>query len=215
MAVEQVKGKEQRSVHLVSSAGGVAEKLCDGCGWLAGWSSDGERLVLHPETDSIATLALADRKLDTVVRGAGYNLHAAALSPDDRWIAFHARSRSGLRQVFLAPHRPAETVEEKEWIPITPPGVWEGMARWQADGRALYFCSERDGFRCIWKQPLGGDKRPAGDAVAVAHFHSARRSLKNIPAQWFNLSVLRDALVLNLRETKANIWLARPHEASR
>jgi hypothetical protein len=50
-------------------------------------------------------------------------------------------------------------------------------------------------------------KRPQGDPFAVYHFHSARRSMMNVPFYPLDLSVARDKLVFNLSERTSNIWM--------
>ena len=66
------------------------------------------------------------------------------------------------------------------------------------------------GFRCVWARNLDpATRRPAGEAFAVAHFHSARRSLKRTPgaAGMIGLSVAPGRLVLAFGELTGNIWL--------
>ena len=83
-------------------------------------------------------------------------------------------------------------------------------AEWSPDGNMLYFLSERDSFRCIWAQRLDPvTKRPTGDAFAVRHFHTSRRSLTTIgdPVN-LGLSVAIDKLIFSMVERTGNIWMA-------
>jgi hypothetical protein len=55
----------------------------------------------------------------------------------------------------------------------------------EPDGNALYYASERDGYRCLWVQRLdAATKRPVGEAQVLQHFHDARASLKDIQARF-------------------------------
>jgi hypothetical protein len=109
--------------------------------------------------------------------------------------------------VAIARFTPGRETPESEWIPI---GDGKGMDRrpaWSPDGNLLYFTSERDGFRCIWAQRLNRDKKPAGAPFVVEHFHTARRSLFNVPTVGeLGLDVIRDRIVLSFGEMTGNIW---------
>ena len=81
---------------------------------------------------------------------------------------------------------------------------------WSPDGNLLYFLSDRDGFRCIWAQPLdAGSKRPDGEAKSVLHFHGRRRSLRGVGnrVSAIKLSVAGGRLVFALGELTGNIWM--------
>jgi hypothetical protein len=93
---------------------------------------------------------------------------------------------------------------------VTDGSKLERDPAWSADGRFLYYLSERDGFRCIWARPLDpSTKRPSGEAFAVRHFHSARFSLRHVGSQGFltGLSAGEGALVFSMGELKGNVWL--------
>jgi eukaryotic-like serine/threonine-protein kinase len=77
------------------------------------------------------------------------------------------------------------------------------------DGGTIYFVSERDGFRCIWAQPLDSvTKQLAGSPVAIYHSHNARRSLLNVPTSVFSIAVANDKVVFDMGESTGNIWAA-------
>ena len=81
---------------------------------------------------------------------------------------------------------------------------------WSPDGRLLYFLSHRDGFRCVWAQPLDFEtKHPVGSPISVLHIHSARRSLLNWRSSGeMGMSLTPDALVFSLLDITGNIWMA-------
>ena len=95
-------------------------------------------------------------------------------------------------------------------IPITDGKEMDLKSYWSPDGNLLYFLSDRDGFRCIWAQPLdAGNERPDGEAKSVLHFHGGRRSLRGVGnrVSAIRLSVARDQLVFALGELTGNIWM--------
>jgi Tol biopolymer transport system component len=106
------------------------------------------------------------------------NEYFAAAAPDGRGIALTARAnafgqwwrngRSHLdeAEVWLARERQTPAYE-----PVTGGGAKEMWPMWAADGRALYFVSDRSGAQNIWRRDLG-----PGSAAArpVTTFKSGR-----------------------------------------
>ncbi len=198
----------------IPTAGGTAEKLCDRCGTAMGASSDGREVLYEPpENEDVlmydsgrrATVKLAARASGDLI------LSSARFSPDGKWVAFHAlRNATNSAQIWIAPTGPGLPTPQAEWIAVTDGAKLERDPAWSADGRFLYYVSERDGFRCIWARPLNpATKQPSGEAFAVRHFHSARFSLRHVGSQGFltGLSAGEGALVFSMGELKGNVWL--------
>jgi eukaryotic-like serine/threonine-protein kinase len=198
----------------MAANGGAAETLCPKCGEVMGASTDGRLTVYEPlqnedvlmyDTDARATVTLATRPRPDII------LSSTRLSRDGKWVAFHAlRNATSTAQVWVAPTGPERPALPDSWIPVTAGEALERDPAWSADGRFLYYISERDGFRCVWARQLdGATKRPVGDAFAVRHFHAARFSLKQVGSRGFltGLSVGEGGLVFAMGELKANVWL--------
>jgi hypothetical protein len=105
---------------------------------------------------------------------------------------------------------------EADWIPVTSGSNIDAYVSWSPDGSLLYFLSDRDGFRCIWAQPLNPiSKRPVGKAFAVQHFHRARQSLMRLDrGDVIGVSVARGKLVFALGELSGNVWLSETKRGS-
>jgi Tol biopolymer transport system component len=198
----------------IPSAGGAAEKLCDHCGTTMGASSDGSQILYEPpENEDVLLYDVARRStLKLALRpSADLILSSSRFSRDGKWVAFHAlRNATNSAQIWIAPTGGAVPVPQSEWIAVTDGAKLERDPAWSADGRFLYFVSERDGFRCLWARPLNPiSKKPAGEAFPVRHFHSARFSLRHVGSQGFltGLSAGEGALVFSMGELKANVWL--------
>ena len=198
----------------IPSSGGTVEKLCEHCGEAMGASTGGREVLYEPlENEDVlmydagrrATVKLALRASPDLI------LSSSRFSRDGKWVAFHAlRNATNSAQIWIAPSGPRLPVPQAEWIPITDGSKLERDPAWSADGRFLYFVSERDGFRCIWARPLDPlTKQPSGEAFAVRHFHSGRLSLRHVGSRGFltGLSAGEGALVFALGELKANVWL--------
>jgi tricorn protease-like protein len=198
----------------IPSAGGTSEKLCDRCGTAMGASTDGRQAAFEPaENEDVlmydfarrATVKLALRPSPDLI------LSSSRFSRDGKWVAFHAlRNATNTAQVWIAPTGAEIPAPQSKWIAVTDGSKLERDPAWSADGRFLYFLSERDGFRCIWARPLDpATKRPTGEAFAVRHFHSARFSLRHVGSQGFRtgLSAGEGALVFSMGELKGNVWM--------
>ena len=198
----------------IPSAGGIAETLCGGCGTTMGASTDGREILYEPpenedvlmyDTARRSTVKLALRPSPDLI------LSGSRFSPDGKWVAFHAlRNATNTAQIWIAPIGPVLPVPQSEWIAVTDGSKLERDPAWSADGRFLYFISERDGFRCIWARQLNAlTKKPSGEAFAVHHFHSARFSLRHFGSQGYltGLSAGKGALVFSMGELKGDVWL--------
>jgi Tol biopolymer transport system component len=201
---------EGTSILVAPAAGGTAARVCSGCGRVWDWSRDGKRIlyVAPGSPNAAGELTLASGAKRILLKHDRYDLASTQLSPDDRWIAFHAIRGPTQRQVFIASY----DAPGADWIPVTDGSGLDRNAVWSPDGNLLYFISERDGFRCIWAQRLDpASKRPSGAAFPITHFHSARRSLFPLgDVGAIGLSAAPDRLVFSLSEETGNIWLARP-----
>jgi eukaryotic-like serine/threonine-protein kinase len=204
----------------VASTGGTAQKLCDRCGTVTGVSDDGRAVLFEPMQDEDVMLydpshpvpvKLAMRPNPDLLFSGG------RFSRDGKWIAFHAlRNATNTGQIWIAPASPSAAPSQSNWIAVTDGSWLERDPAWSADGRFVYFISERDGFRCIWAQPLNlATKQRAGSAFAVRHFHSARFSLRYVGSSGFltgigaglSSSHTAGSLIFSVGELKANVWL--------
>ena len=201
-------------VFSLPSAGGAVNGACERCGTLMGLSSDGREVTTEPEEQEDLILfdsarresvKLALRKRpDDILSGGQF-------SPDGKWVAFHSiYNHNSTAQVWVVPAGGTRPVPQGQWIAVTDGSSLERDPCWAPGGNLLYFLSGRDGFHCIWARRLDpGTKAPSGEAFAVQHFHTARRSLQRL-AFWGYLtgpSVGVGRMVFALGELTGNIWM--------
>jgi Tol biopolymer transport system component/tRNA A-37 threonylcarbamoyl transferase component Bud32 len=204
---------QKELVHVVPATGGVPEKVCDDCGFLWSWSADSRRILFAAPGADSQTLVVSAIDPATATKASflghpRYTLVQPHLSPDDRWILVGAQRNPGRAQILVVRRTGDVTPPEKEWIPVTDGTMFDDKPRWAPDGNLIYFTSDRDGFRCFWAQRLDPlTKHPAGAALPVYHFHSARRSLLNAGVLRLETAVARDKIVFNLGEITGNIWM--------
>jgi Tol biopolymer transport system component/predicted Ser/Thr protein kinase len=155
-----------------------------------------------------------DGKAETTVLDFGSEFVLdAGVSPDERWVGVSSGLPDGhvtLRVFPLA----SPPVSPEKGIEITDRASWSGSPRWSADGRLLYYLSDRDGFNCVWAVPIDPRTgRPSGVAFAVLHAH--RNNMKmTMPAKiGYAIDVSAQRLVLNASELSGEIYtglLERP-----
>jgi Tol biopolymer transport system component len=197
---------------MVASSGGPLEKLCENYGnqMLLNWSPSGTELLYYwGQPIRFGLLSVVSGKSRVVLQHPTYELHRGIISPDQRWIAFHVPFGQTRSSVFLAPLRQPPP-PESDWIRVTEGSGMDCWPFWSPDGRLLYFISHRDGFRCVWAQPLNFEaKQPVGLPIDVLHIHSARRSLFGWESSGeLGMSLTHNQLVFSMREITGNIWMA-------
>ena len=201
---------------------GRVEKLCEHCGSVSDWSPSGNFLVGYFRSRAAEAAGLNAAVTLTDLRSGKSRIIFAnqpdwRFSPDERWLAFHNSSRGGVdrRQVFVAPFPAKGQIREEQLIPITDGSDNSFRAAWSGGGELVYYISDRDGYRCIYAQPVDPKtKRPEGPAREVYHQHSARLSMRPIGNSGdLGLSVARDKIAVAMAETTSEIWIMEPNDA--
>ena len=200
------------SIHVISTSGGGLERACDSCTTSFGdWSADGKTMLhLRDQPRRVAVLDVASGRSTDILQHARYNLYVPRFAPDGQWITFVAQTGPENRRLYAARFRGEAVIPSPEWIPLTDGRFSDDKPTLSPDGNLLYYTSNRDGFMCLWAQPLEpGTKLPVGPAFPVHHFHSTWRSISNVPLNWLGVSVARDRVVFNQGERTGNIWMAK------
>jgi hypothetical protein len=173
------------------------------------WSRNGD-WILTERGSSIRVIHVPTKKFSDVLEKSPLQLWQPRLSPDERAVAFVMRSSDLESTLAIARFAFDRPVPSSEWVTVSSGGN-DDKPRWSADGRTLYFISERDGFRCIWGRRVDSQAlKPVGDAFAVHHFHRARRSIKDLPLNAFSTWIAGHELFFIQAEQTANLWLMEP-----
>jgi eukaryotic-like serine/threonine-protein kinase len=199
------------AIYVRPFAGGLGKPLCADCGLPRSWTPDG-RFLLYDRGDPAATevLEVATKKQSPILRADGFGLDSARISPDGKWVAFHATG--GEARLLIAPFHGDQVIPQSEWIGLTKDDS-AGLPTWSADGNALYFTSGRAGSSDIWMQRLEpATKRPAGEAQPVRRFPFMRHSIQLMDSKERRLAATRDRLVFPMSELGGSVWLMEPHK---
>jgi hypothetical protein len=197
-----------------ASPANMSHLVCDDCHGIWDVTSDGKWSLTPRNGDhAIRVREAATGRTFEYLQAPDSNIGRLRLSPDDRWVTLTNRA-GGFVQVVVAPFRPGsivDQVDQKEWIPITDGNAVANAPAWSPDGRVIYYLGDTDGSVCVWGRRIDpATGRPVGDAVAVGHFHEARRSLSRLTLPLRGLGVARNRLVVSVVESTGSVWLSRP-----
>ena len=199
------------AIYAVGTSGGSPEPLCQKCNvFVWDWSADRRRLLVWGPRKPWVAATVVDRATNAArvfFERPNVDLYNFELSPDGRWVVFHANAAAGNR-IYVAPFDGEQPPPEDRWVPITDGTTLEDKTHWSPDGGWIYALSNRDGFFCVWAYPIEPRmKAPLGPPVAVFHAHGARLSLRNANLVSQQLSVARDKVIFNQGEITGNIWM--------
>jgi serine/threonine protein kinase/Tol biopolymer transport system component len=209
---EKIALAVQSGIVTAPLGGGAAEPVCPGGKRPLSWSPDGATLLVDPGAVRAEALICnpTTSQSTPLLRLPDKSIHSAQFSRDGRWIAFHVATSPVTRRVYVVRYQGPRLHPENEWIAVSDGRAMDREPRWSPGGDMLYFLSTRDGYNCIWAQRLDRETRRAvGEAVAILHLHTGRRSLITADTGPIGLSVTPDHIVFSMPERTANIWMTR------
>jgi Tol biopolymer transport system component len=178
------------------------------------WSRDGRTLVgacrfsgSDRYSSCVVPVSTAGGASDAGVRVIGSdptrNLFNQRFSPDQRWIAFlaHDLLYSSTSTVYVMPNGGGS------WRAITDGRSFDDKPRWGADGKVLYFVSDRSGTPNVWGRRFDTSTgTPVGDPFVVTAFHSAQFQLTSRTVQ-MDIAVTATHLLLPMSEGRSDLWM--------
>jgi Tol biopolymer transport system component len=174
------------------------------------WSKDDSKILggcIAPSTRrfSVCTLSAQTNSQPEVLASAeDREFFSPHYSPNQRWIRVVERAaprgRDWTAAITVIPARggPHIRITDGQWNDEKP--------RWSADGRAIYFVSNRAGFLNVWGRRFDPDAgKPEGDVFQVTRFESPDR---RIPTDLglVEISVSGNRIFLPVTELTATIW---------
>ncbi len=192
------------TIYLTDVATRKKEALCSGCADPQ-WSPDGKWVFARRLDESLVLLTPGGDRYQNIL-GDSSQTGSIRFSADGKWIAFvfydDLPGRRG--RIYAASFQGAARIPRATWIPVTNDEGYYGPAGWSPDGQVIYYSSKQDGYRCIYAQRISlSRKQSMGRPIVIYHAHG-QPSISDV----FKLYVARDKLVVEIRDNKANIWLA-------
>ena len=211
--VYTVSAGEGWEIYLRPVAGGAPRRLTATCGVAVSWQPGGKQVLCERAGNrrQIAALHTETGECRTVAEHASSELIGARFSPDGKWFLFSMQADARRRKFFAGRWREGTPLRMEEWIPVDEGQNYELDAAWGPDGDLLFYISDRDGFQCLWGQPIDAlTKRAGGTPFALLHFHNPRFNLgSRLTAQYqSSLVVTSDRFFFPRFEPKANVWIA-------
>ena len=200
--------QDKRNLYVIDLAQRRTKLLVEGVGSMFDWMPDGKRILYYtpPPIQFKTVSAETGEQADVDLKHPEHQPGTTRFSPDGEWLAFTLAVQPE-RPLFISRIEQGQPSAHDEWIPITKESA-VSHPWWSPDGNTLYFRSRRDGFHCLYAQPLEpATKKPQGPLKSIRHFHGRVRvaSSGNL-----GYAMTKDRLYLPLSEPKANIWLAEP-----
>ncbi len=175
----------------------------DGLEQLDGWSRDGQWIYFSSTARDIAGMNDVFRVRATggtpmpVTDDRYVNEFSGAVSPDGRTLAFSARGNSS-GQWWRRGHSHLDmselwtvAIDERgagAYTQLTERTGKSSWPMWSADGRTLYFMSDRDGAENLWARPASRE----GTAVKLTSFKGGRLLWPSISADGTRIAFERE-----------------------
>jgi dipeptidyl aminopeptidase/acylaminoacyl peptidase len=196
---QEVDGK---AATFLGSAGEPGRELWRD-GRVYGFTRDERRALLRTGPKRLVLRDIAGGPDQPVFDAGPAAILDADLSWDDRWLTVLTGHDDGTLAIQAVPlagaSPPVEVARSDDWL---------GSPRWSPDGNRLYHLSRRDGFYCVWAQPLDAlTKAPRGEPVPV--FHAHRRPRIGPPRGSFSISVGRRRLVFSAANVTGDVLMAQ------
>jgi len=165
-------------IYRLDVASGEQRRLTfdDGPESLDAWSADGKWIYFSSSTGDVAGMndvyrVAAEGGTPMAVTADRYvSEYFAAPSPDGRAVAFTARGisfgqwwrrgRSHIDEAEIWIWREGTEGGNPSYEQVTERGAKQMWPMWSADGRTLFYVSDRNGHQNVWTHPLGGTPRP-------------------------------------------------------
>jgi len=129
------------------------------------------------------------------------SLMDVALSPDGKRLAFIQARADGRAALYQADIRRPQTAPA-DWKLLADDRNYLGSLAYSPDGKVLYYLSQRDGFPCVWEQPIASDGTPDGAAFAALHLHPG----SGVFAEPDNIGVANNRLYVLRTDIKGDVW---------
>jgi Tol biopolymer transport system component len=216
--------QELRWLDLTTSEESPLTRTAPGTVLPGGWSPDSRFVVARVERrriqkDAVGMMigllplsaAPAAEGHMKVVTASDHGLYQPSMSSDGRWVVF-ASNRNGISRIAVVGSKDGlwnDPVEERDWRYIDEDMSRKDKPRWSADGRHIYFTSERGGLLNVWAVDFNPDTGAVGTPFRVTEFDGPGAQMPT-NMYWLEIGVARGGLVVPTFRPTGAIWLLHP-----
>ena len=177
------------------------------------WSADGHSLLVTSTRYQPPHFTLARVPLSNAPRGevgatvlttdTRFVMFQAVESPDGRWVCYQAVAADNSGEQSRLYVIPSDGGPSR---PLLDGTFWDDKPRWAADGRRLYFLSNRDGELNVWSVGFDPSRGVAvGTPFAVTRYGGATAIADQIGSTEVSVGARRLALLV--QERAGGIWV--------
>jgi Tol biopolymer transport system component len=203
---DRVAGKLRSFILAPGAAAG--REVCEGCA-VFGFYPDNRSVLVQTVPREVEKLDLQTGKRTVVLASREDIIQGASLSPDGKWIAWHAGEPDGRAAIRVDPAEASQGGGQGT-VTVAEAGYFLGAPAWSPNGRYLYYLSEKNGRCALFVRELDPrTKRPVAEERQV-FAPPEGRLMMNLPKGNFAVSVAKDRIVFAATEVSGNIYLAKP-----
>jgi len=200
-----------RAIVVMSGNGGPEQVVATAPVVPTDWSPDGSAIlggcaVPGNERAAVCLLPIRGPGLPiarVVASDPDHNLFAPRFSPDQEWISFTAVSPSNTAVSTIYGMR----LSGGPRVAISDRDAWDDKVRWAADGRTVYWVSNRTGRLNVWGR--GFDPQvgaPVGAAFPVTSLDNPRQGLPT-SIRGLEIAFTGDKLIVPMAEARGSVWV--------
>jgi WD40 repeat protein len=188
-------------------------RVCTACQGPASWF-DGNRGIFYRSYGGASAIFLGipeKGEARPLVSSPDMAFYEFSWSPANQYLLFTAASSSAPAKHIYAVRFPRDTAQSAgPWIPIVNDAAANHHPVWSADGKTIYYLTDRDGSLCLWSVPFDARTgKTSGPPTPVLHFHSARLGPGIINSALLGMSMGGDSIYLNMGEQAQTIWMGK------
>jgi len=192
---------------LVPAGSTSGREICQSCLVLDFFPGNDFALAMDM-SGGLVKMKLQSGETTPILAAGKENISDAFLSPDGKWLAWHAGEPDGQAAIRIGPVDDAGKAEENK-ILIARDDRYLSPPAWSPNGRYLYYLSEKNDRCSLYAQGLDPlTKKPVGEARELYFSPDSRFNL-NYPKTLGMIRVATGKVVFMASELQGNIYLAR------